>query len=58
MELNLCFSYVPKEFVQFVKPFFDHTAMIEVLWKSIFLDIRSISIIIDQEIITDTPIGF
>jgi hypothetical protein len=51
-------SYVPKEFVQFIKPFFDHTDMIEVLWKSISLDIRSISIINDQEIITDTPIGF
>jgi hypothetical protein len=49
-------SYVPKEFVQLVKPFFDHTAMIEVFWKIIFLDIRSISSIIDQEIIIDTAI--
>ena len=48
-------SYVPKEFVQLVKPFFDHAAMIEVFWKSIFLDIRSNSIIIAQEIITDFP---
>lgn len=34
-------SYVPKEFVQFFKPFFDHTSMIEAFWKGIFLDIRS-----------------
>lgn len=55
-EVEFMLSYVPKEFVQFVKPFFDQTAMIEIFWKSIFLDIRFISIITNQEIIIDTVI--
>jgi hypothetical protein len=49
-------SYVPKEFVQAVRPFFDHAAMIEDFWKSVFLDTRSISNIVDQETITYTAI--
>jgi hypothetical protein len=49
-------SYVPKEFVQTVKPFFDHAAMIEDFWKSVFLDTRAISNIVDQETITYTAI--
>jgi len=50
-------SYVPKEFVQAVKPFFDHAAMIEDFWKSVFLDTKAISHIVDQEIITYTAIN-
>jgi hypothetical protein len=49
-------SYVPKEFVQIVKPFFDHAAMIEDFWKSVSLDTRAISNIVDQETITYTAI--
>lgn len=49
-------SYVPKEFVQAVKPFYDHAATIEDFWKSVFLDTRKISDIVDAEIITYTAI--
>lgn len=50
-------SYVPKEFVQAVKPFFDQAAIIEDFWKSVFLDTKSISHIIEQETITYTAIN-
>lgn len=50
-------SYVPKEFVQAVKPFFDHAATIEDFWKSVFLDTKAISHIVDQETITYTAIN-
>lgn len=50
-------SYVPKEFVQAVKPFFDHEAMIEDFWKSVFLDTKTISHIVEQETITYTAIN-
>lgn len=50
-------SYVPKEFVQAVKPFFDQAAVIEDFWKSVFLDTKSISHIIEQETITYTAIN-
>lgn len=50
-------SYVPKEFVQAVKPFFDHAAMIEDFWKSVFLDTKAISDIVQQETITYTAIN-
>lgn len=50
-------SYVPKEFVQAVKPFFDHAAMIEDFWKSVFLDTKAISHIVEQETITYTAIN-
>lgn len=49
-------SYVPKEFVQAVKPFFNHAATIEDLWKSVFLDTKAIKHIIEPEIITYTAI--
>jgi hypothetical protein len=49
-------SYVPKEFVQAVKPFFDDAATIEDFWKSVFLDTRRIKHIIGSEIITYTAI--
>lgn len=50
-------SYVPKEFVQAVKPFFDQAATIEDLWKSVFLDTKAIKNIVDPELITYTAIG-
>ncbi|MFJ5625692.1 hypothetical protein ACIQD3_24225 [Peribacillus loiseleuriae] len=50
-------SYVPKTFVQAVKPFFNHAAMIENLWKSVFLDTRAIKNIVEPEIITYTAIN-
>lgn len=49
-------SYVPKEFVQAVKPFFDDAATIEDFWKSVFLDTRNITNIVDPETITYTAI--
>ncbi|KWW20729.1 hypothetical protein AS888_00095 [Peribacillus simplex] len=49
-------SYVPKEFVQAVQPFFDQAAVIENFWKSVFLDTKSISHIVKQETITYTAI--
>jgi hypothetical protein len=50
-------SYVPNEFVQAVKPFFNHADTIEDLWKSVYLDTRAIKNIIDPELITYTAIG-
>ncbi|MCY9138379.1 hypothetical protein [Peribacillus frigoritolerans] len=50
-------SYVPKEFVQAVKPFFDHAAIIEDFWKSVFLDTKAISHIIEPATITYTAIN-
>ncbi|MDM5292017.1 hypothetical protein QUF81_01850 [Peribacillus simplex] len=50
-------SYVPKEFVQAVKPFFDHATVIEDFWKSVFLDTKAISHIVEQETITYTAIN-
>lgn len=49
-------SYVPKEFVQAVKPFYDQATVIEDFWKSVFLDTKAISNIIDPETITYTAI--
>ena len=49
-------SYVPKEFVQAVKPFFDDAATIEDFWKSVYLDTRMITHIVDSETITYTAI--
>lgn len=49
-------SYVPKEFVHVVKPFFDEAAIIEDFWKSVFLDTRKIANIIGSETITYTAI--
>jgi hypothetical protein len=49
-------SYVPKEFVQAVKPFFDYAAVIEDFWKSVFLDTKAISHLVEQETITYTAI--
>lgn len=50
-------SYVPKEFIKAVKPFFDQAATIEELWKSVFLDTRKITHIVDQETITYTAVN-
>ena len=50
-------SYVPKEFIQAVQPFFDQAATIEDLWKSVFLDTKVISDIVGQETITYTAIN-
>ncbi|WP_336866943.1 hypothetical protein [Peribacillus frigoritolerans] len=50
-------SYVPKEFIQAVKPFFDHAAVIEDFWKSVFLDTKAISHIVEQDTITYTAIN-
>ena len=50
-------SYVPKEFVQAVKPFFDHAATIEDFWKSVFLDTKAITHIVEPETITYTAIN-
>jgi hypothetical protein len=50
-------SYIPKEFVQAVRPFFDQASTIEELWKSVFLDTRKITHIVDQETITYTAIN-
>ncbi|MGE7596509.1 hypothetical protein ACQKMY_25860 [Peribacillus frigoritolerans] len=49
-------SYVPKEFVEAVKPFYDQATVIEDFWKSVFLDTKAISNIIDPETITYTAI--
>jgi hypothetical protein len=49
-------SYIPKEFVQAIKPFFDDAATIEDFWKSVFLDTRRIKHIVGSEIITYTAI--
>jgi hypothetical protein len=49
-------SFVPKEFVQTVKSFFDDAATIEDFWKSVYLDTRMITHIIDPETITYTAI--
>lgn len=49
-------SYVPKEFVQAVKPFFDDASTIEDFWKSVYLDTRMITHIVDPETITYTAI--
>lgn len=49
-------SYVPKEFVLAVKPFFDDAATIENFWKSVFLDTRKITHIVDAATITYTAI--
>jgi hypothetical protein len=50
-------SYIPKEFVQAVRPFFDQASTIEEFWKSVFLDTRKITHIVDQETITYTAIN-
>src|SRR4051812_48009138 len=50
-------SYVPKEFVQAVRPFFDQASTIEEFWKSVFLDTKKITHLIDQETITYTAIN-
>lgn len=50
-------SYVPKEFIEAVKPFFDEAATIEDLWKSVFLDTKAISDIVEQDTITYTAIN-
>jgi hypothetical protein len=50
-------SYVPKEFVQAVRPFFDNAAVIEDFWKSVFLDTKAISHIIEPKTITYTAIN-
>ncbi|MDF9763731.1 hypothetical protein OKW24_005642 [Peribacillus simplex] len=50
-------SYVPKEFVQAVKPFYDHAAVIEDFWKSVFLDTKAISHIVEPDTITYTAIN-
>lgn len=50
-------SYVPKEFIEAVKPFFGQAATIEDLWKSVYLDTKAISDIVEQETITYTAIN-
>ncbi|MCY8938086.1 hypothetical protein [Peribacillus frigoritolerans] len=49
-------SYVPKEFVQAVRPFFDHAHVIEDFWKSVYLDTKNISDIVEPDTITYTAI--
>ncbi|KOR76520.1 hypothetical protein AM233_25940 [Bacillus sp. FJAT-22058] len=41
-------SYVPKEFVQAVKPFYDH-AVIEDFWKSVYLGTKAISYVVNKK---------
>jgi len=45
-------SYVPNEFIQAVKPFFDDAATIEDFWKSVYLDTKAISHLFEPETIT------
>ncbi|MFS0639232.1 transcriptional regulator [Mesobacillus foraminis] len=49
-------SFVPKEFVQAVRPFLDDAVTIEDFWKSVYLDTRMITHIVDPETITYTAI--
>jgi hypothetical protein len=51
--LRIRASYV----VQAVKPFINHAAMIEDFWKSVFLDTKVISHIVEQKTITYTARG-
>ena len=57
LDASFTASYVPKEFVQAVRPFFDEAAVIEDFWKSVFLDTKAISHIVEQETITYTAIN-
>jgi hypothetical protein len=49
-------SFVPKEFVQAVRPFFDDAVTIEDFWKSVYLDTKMICDIVSSETITYTAI--
>jgi hypothetical protein len=49
-------SFVPKEFVQAVRPFFDDAVTIEDFWKSVYLDTKMICDIVASETITYTAI--
>ncbi len=49
-------KYVPSKFVQTVKPYYDNAVVIEDFWKSVFLDTRKVTGIVDNETITETAI--
>ena len=49
-------SFVPKEFVLAVRPFFDDAVTIEDFWKSVYLDTKMICDIVASETITYTAI--
>ncbi|TCN16908.1 transcriptional regulator [Mesobacillus foraminis] len=49
-------SFVPKEFVQAVRPFFDDAVTIEDFWKSVYLDTKMICDIVASETITYTAV--
>ncbi|MFS0639187.1 hypothetical protein AB1K84_25265 [Mesobacillus foraminis] len=49
-------SFVPKEFKEAVRPFFDDASTIEDFWKSVHIDTRTIKDIVNPETITYTAV--
>jgi len=56
LDASFTASYVPKEFVQAVKPFFNCAKTIEDFWKSVHIDTFKVKDLIDQKTITYTAI--
>ncbi|MBY0003523.1 hypothetical protein H7S55_25615 [Priestia aryabhattai] len=56
LDASFTASYVPKEFVQAVKPFFNCAKTIEDFWKSVHIDTFKVKGLIDNQTITYTAI--